>query len=193
VRIVLGLGNPGPRYARTRHNAGFLVVDRLRSEAGVRWSDRDLRQEALVRIGGEEFVLARPLTFMNKSGAAAALLLAEHGVGPREMLVVSDDVALPEGKLRIRSGGGPGGHKGLLSIREEIGAEEFPRLRIGVGAPEGVDLAEYVLDPLDGEEWERLETAVAEAAEAVRVICLSGLTKAMNRFHRPPEEDPAES
>lgn len=140
-----------------------------------------------MRIGSEEILLVRPTTFMNRSGAAAEAVLAERGLEPSELLVVADDAALPAGRLRIRAAGSAGGHRGLLSIRDRIGSEAFPRLRIGVGAPEqGEDLAEYVLAPLEGDAWEEFVVVIERAVEAVRMICLEGVGKAMNRYNPAP-------
>lgn len=194
VRAVLGLGNPGPRYERTRHNAGFLVLDSLRRGP---WSRCGNRQESrLARPAGgpaSDLILARPLTFMNLSGEAAADLLAVHELLPSELLAVADDAALPFGRLRIRAGGSAGGHRGLLSICEQIGTDQFPRLRIGIGPPPpGTDMIHYVLEPLEGEAWASFERTLARAAEAVRVLWLEGLVTAMNRFH-VPETEPSES
>jgi PTH1 family peptidyl-tRNA hydrolase len=187
VRAILGLGNPGPRYERTRHNAGFLLLERLRPDG--RWSSRGSYQEAEARLGERAVILARPLTFMNLSGEAAEALIARHALTPTELLVVADDVALPLGRLRIRAGGGPGGHRGLLSIVERIGTDQFPRLRAGIGPlPPETDLAEFVLRPVDGEEWSALDRMVDRAADAARVICRQGIAAAMNLFN--PGFDP---
>lgn len=186
VRAVLGLGNPGGRYARTRHNAGFLVLEEIRS-TGVGWRNLGDREETERRIGGRTVILARPLTYMNRSGLAAEGLLASHHLTPPEMLVVGDDVALPWGRLRVRGSGGAGGHRGLESVLGHVGTEEFPRLRVGVSSPpEAMDLEEFVLEPLEGDLWGDFERVVARAADAVRVICVEGLEAAMNRFNAAP-------
>jgi len=193
IRAVLGLGNPGREYERTRHNAGFLVVDRIRREAGARWSHLSDRDEAEVALPSGPLLLARPRTYMNLSGAAAASLMLRRGLTPEEILVVLDDAALPEGRLRLRPRGGDGGHRGLESILRETSSEEFPRLRVGIGAPgPAADLADFVLDPLDGESWERFQSVIARAAEAVELLLREGLSAAMNRFNPappPPDEE----
>ena len=183
--MVLGLGNPGPRYERTRHNAGFLVAEGLRAAGqGRGWSVLGERQETRLRIGAYDLVAARPLTYMNRSGVAARDLLAAYALLPAEMLVVADDVALSFGTLRIRPRGGAGGHRGLLSIAEEIGTLDFPRLRLGVGAPpDDGDLAEFVLRGVEGEEWDAYQREIVQGVEAVRTICSEGLERAMNRFN----------
>ncbi len=191
-RLIVGLGNPGERYARTRHNAGFLVVERLLREAAGRWRPSPDAEGAAVRLFGRELLLLRPLSYMNRSGPVVAAALEAARLAPAEMLVVVDDLYLPGGRVRLRERGGTGGHKGLSSIREHIGTEVFPRLRLGVGpAPAGVDLAEFVLEPLAGEAWDRLEETADRGAEAVRVVCREGLAAAMNRFNpAPAEEEP---
>jgi PTH1 family peptidyl-tRNA hydrolase len=177
-------GNPGPRYERTRHNAGFLVLERLRGAA--RWVSRGNFQEAEARLGDRSVILARPLTFMNLSGEAAEAVLVRHTMTPGELLVAADDIALPFGRLRIRTGGGPGGHRGLVSIAERIGTYQFPRLRAGIGPlPPETDLAEFVLRPLSSEEWPTMDRMLERAAEAARVLCLEGTGAAMNRFNPP--------
>jgi PTH1 family peptidyl-tRNA hydrolase len=185
LRAIAGLGNPGSRYERTRHNAGFLVLEALARDAGANWRHCGDREECRVRLAGAERLLVRPLSFMNRSGAPLATALDEAGVRPDETLVVVDDVALPAGRLRLRFRGGPGGHNGLASVCESLGTEEFARLRLGVGpAPEGVDLAEFVLEPMADLEWSGLLEAARRAAAAVRDACELGIQAAMNR-HNP--------
>ncbi len=188
---MLGLGNPGARYERTLHNAGYLAVERLRSSAPVppRWAAREHRAECAVTIGPERILLARATTFMNRSGLAASLLLAGTGLTPDRLLVVADDAALPFGRIRIRAGGSAGGHKGLLSIAEALGTGDFPRIRLGIGAPpEGWNLADYVLEPCEGEDWAALQGLASQGAEAVADICAQGLSRAMNRWNPAPQE-----
>ncbi len=144
-------------------------------------------EEAVVRLGTRELLLARPLMYMNRSGESVSDLLRVHDVNPASMLVVADDAALPPGRLRLRVGGGSGGHNGLRSIRDATGTGDFPRLRIGVGSPAaGIDLADFVLDPLSGEAWAELAAAVAAAAEVVEVAISRGLVAAMDAFNRDP-------
>lgn len=191
IRLVVGLGNPGSRYERTRHNAGFLVAERILDRGRGRWSPVGtgdaVWEEAAIRIGANEFLLARPLLYMNRSGEPVSDLLRVHGVSPSSMLVVVDDAALPPGRLRLRAGGGPGGHNGLRSIRDATGTGDFPRLRIGVGSPAaGIDLADFVLEPLSGAAWDDMEAVVAAAAEVVEVTISRGLAAAMDAFNRDP-------
>lgn len=191
IRLIVGLGNPGSRYERTRHNAGFLVVERILRAGRGRWSPAgkgdSVWEEAVIRLGTRELLLARPLMYMNRSGEPVSDLLLAHDLDPASMLVVVDDAALPPGRLRLRIGGGPGGHNGLRSIRDATGTGDFPRLRIGVGSPAaGIDLADFVLEPLSGEAWADFEAVVASATEAVEATISRGLVAAMDAFNRDP-------
>lgn len=191
IRCVAGLGNPGSRYRWTRHNAGFWVVDRLAHEFGLKWERRDSGSEAKGEIEGEDIVLLKPQTYMNRSGESVSACLARHGLGAAMLLVVVDDVALPAGKLRLRSSGSAGGHRGLLSIEEEIASRDYARMRIGVeGDRDGdEDLADYVLRPLSEEEKTLFKGVIERGAEAVRFVLREGLSKAMNRFNSTPVEE----
>jgi PTH1 family peptidyl-tRNA hydrolase len=191
IDLVVGLGNPGDEYAATRHNAGFRVVDALARRLAVRGWER--RGNALtVRSTREPAVwLAKPQTYMNRSGSAVLLLSAELSIPPEAILVVADDVDLPLGRLRLRRSGGPGTHNGLRDIVEAVGTG-FPRLRLGVrGERPFDDLAEYVLTRFEPGEEETAREAVERAAEAVEVVLSDGFLVAMNRFNRgvpsPPE------
>ncbi len=191
IRLIVGLGNPGSRYERTRHNAGFLVVERILTGRCRRWfpagKGESIWEEATIRLGANEFLLARPLMYMNRSGNAVSDLLRVHDVSPASMLVVVDDVALPPGRFRLRVGGGHGGHNGLRSIRDATGTGDFPRLRVGVGSPAaGIDLADFVLESLSGEAWAYMEAVVAAAADVVEVAITRGLVAAMDAFNRDP-------
>lgn len=191
VRAIVGLGNPGARYERTRHNVGFLVLENLRGSAA--WRKRPQREEAEVSLGGRPIRLMRPLTYMNRSGEAIARMMDEMEAAPPEVLVVTDDVYLPWGKIRIRRSGGAGGHRGLESIVEELESSAFPRLRVGVDAPpEGVPLEEFVLAPLEENDWMELQAIAARAAEAARLICGEGLAEAMNRFNASVRSESAQ-
>ncbi len=185
VDLVVGLGNPGEQYRATRHNVGFRVVDEVarRLRAG-RWERRYLSD--LSRTGrGRPVWLAKPRTFMNRSGSAVAELLSGLRVPPAAMLVVVDDVDLPLGRIRLRPSGGPGTHNGLRDIVAAVGPG-FPRLRLGVGgdAPPGRDLADYVLSPFDADEAAAAEGMIGLAAEAVVVGVFEGLERAMSRFNQ---------
>lgn len=179
LRLVVGLGNPGARYARTRHNAGFRLVESLAGEAS--WRDfRDLGRYARA----DDLLLAEPLTYMNESGRFVQAFSHFHKVAPAETLVCFDDVALPLGRLRLRLRGSSGGQKGMESILESLGTEEVPRLRIGVGPqPPGWDSADFVLSRFSAAEEKAFSDVLGEAGEAVRVAARGGLEPAMNRFN----------
>ena len=184
MRLVVGLGNPGKEYRGTRHNIGSEVVERLAEKAGINLR-RKWRLHARVGRGtvrGMILTLATPRTFMNLSGGPVAALLRWERCPPGELLVVSDDIALALGEIRIKQGGSSGGHKGLESIIRALGTEDFPRLRIGVGRPTD-DWVGHVLGRFSREEAEAAEGARARAEEAVQEIITSGLDAAMNRFN----------
>jgi peptidyl-tRNA hydrolase, PTH1 family len=194
MRLIVGLGNPGPEYAWTPHNLGFLVVDELAERAG---GIRLGRPEAKSLVGRghlarEEVILAKPQTFMNSSGLAVRELLRRFELEPSELIVASDDVALPWGVLRIRRRGSAGGHNGLKSVIGALGTGEFVRVRLGVQPEDPVgDLTAYVLRPMGKHELELASEMVAEAADAIEVILGQGVQEAMNRFNRrvpPPGE-----
>jgi len=186
MKIVVGLGNPGRKYERTRHNAGFMAVDELARAAGI-----DLSQEkchALLgkgSLGTEKVVLAEPQTYMNDSGRSVAALLKDSYASAAELIVLHDELDLAAGVVRVKTGGGHGGHNGLRSIIEYLGTADFVRVRIGIGRPlPGADTADYVLSPFFAEEREAAAAAVVAAAEAARVIVSQGVTKAMNQFNQ---------
>lgn len=180
---MVGLGNPGPRYAGTRHNAGFLLAARVAGGTDLRrW--RDLGECARVREGGLDFFVARPLTYMNESGRMVGAFARCHGIAPREILACFDDLALPLGRLRIRLKGSSGGQRGMQSILDHLGTQEVPRLRIGVGPlPPGADAAGYVLRPFALAERAALEAALDAAREAVFMAVREGVETAMNRYN----------
>jgi PTH1 family peptidyl-tRNA hydrolase len=186
--LILGLGNPGRRYESTRHNFGFFVVDSLAAEARSAWRDGPgPAQWGPVSIGEAKGYVAKPMTFMNRSGLAASALL-ERFQGPPvdRLLVVADDMDLPLGTLRFRRDGGNGGHNGLRSLIEELGTNEFPRLRLGIGRPSSdasESVIEYVLDPFETEESARVKEVVERAAEGIRTFVRDGIDVAMNRFN----------
>ncbi|OGW28140.1 MAG: aminoacyl-tRNA hydrolase [Nitrospirae bacterium GWC2_57_13] len=186
MKIIVGLGNPGRKYERTRHNVGFLAVDELGRSLGIA-VDRE-KCRALIgkgRLGPEQVVLAKPQTYMNESGWSLTALLPEFYASLADVIVIHDDLDLPCGTVRMKSGGGHGGHNGLRSIAEETGSSEFIRVRIGIGRPApGMDAADFVLQPFSADERALAENAVAKAAEAVQTIITQGMTTAMNRFNQ---------
>ena len=200
MKLVVGLGNPGPRYADTRHNVGFRVVERIAARRGVSLDERRFQGRFgrgwLPAPDGAslELGLLLPQTFMNLSGAAVAEALAGLPVADvaRDLLVVFDDVDLPFGRLRLRPSGGAGGQRGLVHVIASLGGQDFPRLRFGVGRPEGGgDTADWVLSPFSAEERRDLVGRVEAAAEAVESALLEGVTVAMNRFNRDPADSPS--
>ncbi len=188
IRLVACLGNPGPKYRLTWHNAGFWTADVLAAEAGVRFRNSGLFEAAELPAGA---TLIKPSTFMNESGGAVASLMRSKGLGPDEILVVCDDVNLRLGRLRLRSSGSSGGHKGLRSIIASIGTQAFPRLRLGVGpAPERGDLADFVLSRVPRDEEEKASTMAHRAADCVSEVLSRGMEAAQETWNRAPGEPP---
>jgi PTH1 family peptidyl-tRNA hydrolase len=192
VRLVVGLGNPGQAYAAHRHNVGFWCVDRLAGNCGIRFKSSRRARVGEGQVDGQPLVLAKPRTFVNRSGDAAASLLQRYNLSPQQMLVICDDLELPPGGIRLRPRGGDGGHNGLRDIIYAIGSEDFPRLRIGIGRPRTAEgeavthplvVAKYVLGEPEPEEQEALAAAVERAAEAVACVLREGLAVAMNRYN----------
>ena len=186
MNLVVGLGNPGRRYDGTPHNAGFRVVAELARRVGepLRASARLEAEVLKADFEGRRVVFARPLTYMNNSGAAVAAILRCNGMAPSDMIVVLDDADLEAGVLRIRPKGGSGGHRGLRSILESVGTDAFVRVRLGIGRdPERDGLIEHVLRPLNGEAKTVFEEAVGKAADAVACVLKDGAEAAMNRFN----------
>jgi PTH1 family peptidyl-tRNA hydrolase len=182
MKIIVGLGNPGRKYERTRHNAGFMAVDALATSLGV-----DITQEKLhaligrVRIGSVEAIVAKPQTYMNESGRAVGAILRDIYATVSDLIVIHDELDLPLGAVRVKVGGGHGGHNGLRSIIEHLGSSDFIRIRVGIGRPlPGMDSADYVLSPFFREELQSASAAVTRAAEAVSVIVTEGPQGAMN-------------
>ncbi|MHB8891642.1 MAG: aminoacyl-tRNA hydrolase [Candidatus Limnocylindrales bacterium] len=184
MKLVVGLGNPGSQYAETRHNIGWMVLDRLADRAGRsgRGRQRDASESVQIRYKGLDLVLAKPLTFMNDSGVAVRKLLARERVPLPEVLVIADDFALPFGKLRFREAGSHGGHNGLRSIIEELESEKFSRLRVGIGEP-GRGAIDHVLSKFAADERARLPILLDAAADAVEAWARDGTSKAANRFN----------
>jgi PTH1 family peptidyl-tRNA hydrolase len=184
VKIVVGLGNPGPRYGKTRHNIGWMVVDRLADRAGSDGKGRERDASRVVRghVNGLDMTLVKPLTFMNESGLAVRKVLAREHAPLSDLLVVADDFALPFGKLRFREGGGPGGHNGLGSIIDELANQQFSRLRIGIGEPDR-NAVDHVLSGFAPDERQRLDELLDVAADAVELWAREGTNKAANRYN----------
>ncbi|MEO1479864.1 MAG: aminoacyl-tRNA hydrolase [Bacteroidota bacterium] len=198
-RLIVGLGNPGPEYEATRHNVGFMVVDHLAETVGVAPLRRNLAaslaDEASHR--GRALVVAKPQTYMNRSGEAVRALTRRYGLTPDDLVVVYDDLALPLGAVRLRGKGGAGGHNGIQNIIDTLGTSAFPRIRVGIGSNFGRgQQVRYVLAPFDADEAEARDEAVSFAAKAALSFVRDGLMTAMNRYNRkePPgatKEKPA--
>lgn len=184
-RLVVGLGNPGPEYELTRHNAGFLAVDLLGENLrATYWKDEAGAKVAAVRLGDDELVLAKPQTFMNLSGKSVKRLLAAYEVPVPELIVVHDDIDIPAGVVRAKKGGGHGGHNGLRSLSESLGTGDYLRVRVGVGRPPGrMDAADYVLEPLRRDAAEELLGVVPIAASCVMHILERGIDSAMREYN----------
>ena len=194
MKLVVGLGNPGRRYAGTRHNVGFDVADALAERHGGEWESAPRGIEAFIaRWRLADTVLAKPLTFMNLSGGAVAGLLQFYKVELPDLLVIVDDVNLELGRLRVRSRGSAGGHNGLKSVIGSIGTEEFARLRIGVGRGDARrDLADHVTAKFEREEREDVAAAIGRAADAVELFVSEGIAPVMNRFNRKEDTEEKE-
>ncbi|MCL5934915.1 MAG: aminoacyl-tRNA hydrolase [Firmicutes bacterium] len=185
MKLVVGLGNPGREYEATRHNIGFMIIDRLAEKWAVTVSKN--QNKALVgegKFNGEKVVLVKPMTYMNLSGEAVGALMRWHKLDPADIIVVYDDLDLQPGKLRIRGQGSAGGHNGIKSIIQHLGTDIFPRLKVGIGRPHpGQDSASYVLNRFNSEERDLMVQTIALAAEAVEAVITHGVTQASNVYN----------
>lgn len=182
--VLVGLGNPGVRYAETRHNIGFMVVDRLAIQGKGRWLEREeaCSRVAAVQLAEREVLLVKPQTYMNRSGLALASLQPKLEFRPEEVLVLLDEFELDFGRLRLRRRGSDGGHNGLASVLEQLGSRDVPRLRLGIGQPPPAeDAIDYVLRPFDS--GQEVDALVERACRAVEVYIRCGIEAAMNRFN----------
>ncbi|MBR7119680.1 MAG: aminoacyl-tRNA hydrolase [Lentisphaeria bacterium] len=191
IKLVVGLGNPGREYESTRHNVGFMVVNKLLAgfPAG-RFEESSSAESRLFtgRLRGKELALQMPQTYMNLSGKAVALYARRNQIKPEEILVISDDLDLPLGRIRLRAGGSDGGHNGLKSIIAELGSASFKRLRIGIGHQESGTTADYVLGSFSTEETPVLNEVLERAAEAVNCVLSAGMSCAMNKYNVKPQQ-----
>lgn len=185
--LIVGLGNPGSKYANTRHNVGWMAIDRLADDLGVS-VDRNkfhaLTAQAV--LGGEKVLLMKPMTYMNNSGEAVEDAASFYKIPPENIIVISDDISLNPGKMRIRRSGSAGGHNGLKSIIQCVGSDAFPRIRIGIGSkphPE-MDLADFVLSRFSEEETKALQEPLENAGKAAELILKGDVQEAMNRYNR---------
>ena len=184
IFLIIGLGNPGEKYAHTRHNAGFEVMDLLEKQYAVKLRKKVLQPWAAAEWtdGRKKIVLCKPLTFMNNSGIAVKKLMDRFGVPPEQVLILYDDIDLPPGKVRVRKNGGPGTHNGMRSIVKEMGTDAFPRIRVGTGdRPAGQDLVNWVLGRPGPDEKPLMEAAFAEAAECAAEWAEAGIDAAMRK------------
>ena len=187
MRLIAGLGNPGRNYRWTRHNMGFLLLEELAGKHAIELNKKGLKAVyGRGRIGNVDAVLAEPQTFMNLSGEAVGGLLRFFKIPPEDLIVIHDDLDLPFGTIRIRLRGGHGGHKGIQSILQHVGSDEFIRLKVGIGRPEnpGQDPADFVLEPMGSDKKQELKEILSRGAEAAEVILLEGPQEAMNRYHK---------
>lgn len=185
--IIVGLGNPGKDYENTRHNIGFMVIDEAAGKYNISVSEK--KHKAIIGkgyIGGQKVILVKPQTYMNLSGESVRDIIDYYKIEEKtELIVISDDISLDVGQLRIRKKGSAGGHNGLKNIILHLGHDEFQRIRMGVGEkPSGYDLADYVLGHFSGEEKAQIADAVKKAAEALEVIITEGPDAAMNQFNK---------
>jgi peptidyl-tRNA hydrolase, PTH1 family len=194
VKLIVGLGNPGPEYRDTRHNVGFMVADALveRWRVADQWREKFDALQVKTVVGDEPVLVAKPLTFMNLSGRAVAALAGFYKIDPAGVFIVTDDVALPLGRLRARREGGAGGHNGLKSVIEHLATPAFPRMRVGVGRGDGRrDLADHVLGRFEPAERDTVLAAVLRAADATEMFVSEGIERVMNAFNAaeplPPE------
>lgn len=192
--LVVGLGNPGPRYAGNRHNVGAMVLDVLAGRLGAAWRSHKARAAVVQgRIGtrpggapGPQVVLAKPASFMNESGGPVGALVRFFGVEPGQVVVVHDELDIPYGELRLKIGGGEGGHNGLRSITSALGTRDYLRVRVGIGRPPGrMDAADYVLRDFGTADRTELPLLLEEAADAVELVVLEGLLAAQQQVHSP--------
>ena len=184
--LIVFLGNPGPRYEMTRHNAGFMAADAMAKEKNVNINKARFKAlTATCDIGGESVLLMKPQTFMNLSGDAVAQAAKFYKIPPERVIVVSDEISLPIGKLRIRTKGSAGGHNGLKDIIAKLGTDAFPRIRIGVGTPPhpDYDMADWVLSSFKNQDAEDMLAAAERAAQAAQCYITQGADRAMNRFN----------
>lgn len=184
MRLLVGLGNPGPRYTSTRHNIGWMIIDRLTSEINPLKRVLRFESEVLgpVKFSGETTVFLKPLTYMNLSGHAVRKAVSFYDIATPDILVIYDDAVLPLGKLRLRSKGTSGGHNGMASVIRELGTVEIPRLRVGVGEPRG-DIVDHVLSPFKKEESDVLDSIFDNAARAVTIWLSDDIDLAMSRVN----------
>lgn len=185
IKLIVGLGNPGPEYADNRHNAGFMSIDKLASELRANyWKSEHGALTAHVKYKGSELILAKPQSFMNTSGGPVSKIASAYKIAPEEILVIHDEMDIPSGDVRIKVGGGHGGHNGLRSIHEKLGSNAYVRVRVGIDHPPGrKPVVDYVLQSPKGAQLEEFNAATSRAADAALAVVDEGPIKAMNKFN----------
>ncbi len=181
--LIAGLGNPGSRYDKTRHNAGFLVLDGLIRKLQLEFKEKEAYRISKGSLGDEKIILLEPLTFMNRSGIAVREIMRKSNISPERLIVIHDDLDLECGILKIRKKGSSGGHKGIESIIQNIGTQEFIRVKIGIGRDPFVPTEKYVLSRFSRNEMQVIKEVIVKAAESVHSIIIDGVERAMNRFN----------
>jgi PTH1 family peptidyl-tRNA hydrolase len=182
--LIVGLGNPGARYAATRHNIGFLVADHFAEKHGLDFREKTAYRICDGSIDDERIVVVEPLTFMNRSGAPVKRMVDKYHMPPENIVVIHDDLDMETGRLKIRRGGSSGGHKGVESIIQGIGSRDFIRVKVGIGRDEDMAVESYVLSKFRKDELPSIRDAVERAAESVAAIIGMGVHKAMTRYNR---------
>ena len=184
MKLIVGLGNPGSEYARTRHNAGFLVVDRLAEKRGLTGAKSKFHAGVLEgRLAGEKVMLMQPTTYMNRSGLSVGEAASFYKLEPSDVMVIVDDVALPVGRIRLRKSGSTGGHNGLADVARVLGTSSYPRLRIGIDPPGRAPQKDYVLGKFTDEQQKQLDPALDRACEAIECWIAEGIDKAMSLYN----------
>lgn len=184
--LVVGLGNPGSKYENTRHNMGFLAVDLLAEQEKFKFNKLRFKAwTATAELGGEKVLVMKPQTYMNLSGESVGEAARFYKIPPEHVLVISDDIALPTGKLRIRASGSAGGHNGLKNIIQHLGTDQFPRIKVGVGSPQqaGYEVVDWVIGKPMGDDQKVLMQTLEKAAKAVSAVIAQGPEKAMSKFN----------
>jgi len=190
MKLIVGLGNPGPEYEHTRHNVGFVAIDRLarrHTSSGAIAKGKFHGSVLDAQVGDEKVLLLKPLTYMNRSGLSVGEAVAFYKVDPaRDLLIIVDDIALPSGAIRLRADGSAGGHNGLIDVEQKLGTTNYARLRIGIDMPGQIPQKDYVTGRFRDDQRERVESAIEDAVAAAECWCGNGIHEAMNRFNRKP-------
>ena len=197
MKVIVGLGNPGPKYGLTKHNVGFMLVNALAEKLGIsetEWKDKFEALVAETRIGTEKVLLVKPMTYMNDSGRAVGPLLSWYKLEPEDLVVVHDDMDIPAGTIRIRKKGSAGGHNGIKSLLAHVGDEHFTRVRIGIGRPlPGWSVIDHVLAPFPSEDVPKIREAIEYLLPAVETIVTEGTDLAMNKYNPRKQKKPKQT